>query len=300
MTEGLRIGFCGLGRMGAPMAANLARAGFALTLWNRTGAKAAALAAELGAELGAEAAPTPAALAGASDVVVSMVADDAASEALHLGRDGLAEAAPGRLFVAMSTVSPAHVRALGAELAGRGGALVDAPVSGSVAAAEDAQLLIMAGGDAGDIARARPALLAMGRAVRETGPLGSAAHMKIVVNCLIHGLNQTLAEALTLAEAGGVDAPAAYAVIEDSAAAAPMLRYRKPQYLDGEASPVSFALGLAAKDMALALALAREGGVAMPQAEITHALLARAEAAGLGAADMAAMLRFMREGGAAQ
>ncbi len=296
MTEALRIGFCGLGRMGAPMAANLSRRGFRLTLWNRTGAKAAALAGDLGARV----APTPAALAAASDAIVSMVADDAASQALHLGPHGLAEAASGRLFVAMSTVSPAHVRALGAELAARGGALIDAPVSGSVAAAEAAELLIMAGGAAQDIERARPALAAMGRAVRETGPLGSAAHMKIVVNCLIHGLNQSVAEAITLAEAGGVDASAAYGVIEESAAAAPMLGYRKAQYLHGASAPVSFALSLAAKDMRLALSLAEEGGVAMPQAEITHALLARAEASGLGAADMAAMLRFMREGGAAR
>ncbi|WP_349368755.1 NAD(P)-dependent oxidoreductase [Salinarimonas sp.] len=285
-----RIGFAGLGRMGAPMAARLAGAGFPLTLWNRT----AATARDLAREIGAAVAATPVALAGASDVVVTMVADDEASRALHLDPGGLAEAAEGRLFVSMATLSPDHVRALGAALAARGGALIDAPVSGSVDAARAGALAVMTGGAPQDVARARPVLQAMSRVVLETGPLGTGATMKIVVNSLIHGLNQTLAEALTLAESAGIATRDAFAVIEHSAAAAPMLGYRKPLYLEPQAHPVTFALDLALKDMGLALALAEAGGVATPQARVTRAVLEEASAAGLGGEDMAAIVPFMR------
>lgn len=290
MSAPFRIGFAGLGRMGAPMAARLAEAGFPLAVWNRTAEKAEAFARTCGAQVAA----SPAALAGASDVVIAMVADDAASEALHLGPRGLAEAAGGRLFVEMSTISPDHVRRLGAALAERGGALIDAPVSGSVDAARAGSLAIMAGGAPADLARARPALEAMGRVVLETGPLGTGATMKIVVNSLIHGLNQTLAEALTLAESAGIATRDAFAAIEHSAAAAPMLGYRKPLYLEPQAHPVTFALDLALKDMGLALALAEAGGVATPQARVTRAVLEEASAAGLGGEDMAAVVPFMR------
>ncbi|MGJ3262812.1 MAG: NAD(P)-dependent oxidoreductase [Salinarimonas sp.] len=290
MSGTMRIGFAGLGRMGAPMAARLADAGFPLAVWNRTADKVQALARDIGARVAA----SPAALAAESDVVIAMVADDAASQALFDGAQGLAEAADGRLFVEMSTVSPDHVRRLGARLAQRGGALIDAPVSGSVDAARAGTLAIMAGGAPEDVARARPALEAMGRVVLETGPLGTGATMKIVVNSLIHGLNQTLAEALTLAESAGIATRDAFAVIENSAAAAPMLGYRKPLYLEPQAHPVTFALDLALKDMGLALALAEAGGVATPQARVTRAVLAEASAAGLGREDMAAVVPFMR------
>ncbi|MGP9819454.1 NAD(P)-dependent oxidoreductase [Salinarimonas sp. NSM] len=290
MSAPIRIGFAGLGRMGAPMAARLARAGFQLAVWNRTAEKAQAFARESGARV----ATSPSALAETSDVVIAMVADDAASQALHLGPGGLAEAASGRLFVEMSTISPDHVRRLGAALAARGGALIDAPVSGSVDAARAGSLAIMAGGDPKDVERARPALDAMGRVVLETGPLGTGATMKIVVNSLIHGLNQTLAEALALAESAGIATRDAFAVIENSAAAAPMLGYRKPLYLEPQAHPVAFALDLALKDMGLALALGEAGGVAMPQARVTRAVLEQASAAGLGGEDMAAVVPFMR------
>lgn len=286
------VGFIGLGRMGVPMARNLARAGFPLVLHNRTRAKAETLAGEIGAA--ASVAAQPRDVAARAALVVTMLADDDAACEVYSGAAGLLAAADGRTLIEMSTVSPDHVRALNAEVRAAGGVLIDAPVSGSVDAAQAAQLLIMAGGEAVDLARARPLLDAMGRAVLPTGPVGSAAYMKIVVNTIIFGLNQTVAEALILAEAGGIAAARAYEVIENSAACAPMLRYRKPQYLDEANSPVSFTLGLADKDMRLALDLAASGGRSLPQIALNRAVLHRAIAAGYGARDMAAVLAYLR------
>jgi 3-hydroxyisobutyrate dehydrogenase len=284
----MRVGFAGLGRMGRPMARNLAAAGHDLTIWNRSPGPAEALASELGCAV----ASTPAALSEGAEVVFTMLADDAASEAVHLGEDGLFAAPGPRAFVSMGTVSPAHVAALAAA-APQGARVIDAPVSGSTAAAEGAQLLIMAGCTA-EAAEGIP-FDAMARKVIHLGETGRGAVMKLAVNALIHGLNQTLAEAMTLAEAAGIAPEAAFDVIENSAAAAPMLSYRRPLYLDEAAHEVTFTVALAEKDMTLAAALAEASGVAMPQAAVTRDVLRRARAAGLADRDMAAILAFMRE-----
>ena len=211
----MRVGLAGLGRMGAPMARNLAAAGFDLALWNRSGEKAQALAAEIGAQVAA----TPSDLAHQSDVVVTMLADDASSDAVHLGDDGLFAAAGPRVLLEMGTMSPDHIGRL-VEAAPAGVQVIDAPVSGAVKAAEEAQLLIMAGCSATDAAPFSAVLEAMGRQTIFLGDPGRGAIMKLAVNSLIHGLNQTMAEALGLAEAGGIEAALAFDVIESSAAAA--------------------------------------------------------------------------------
>ncbi|TFL17207.1 NAD(P)-dependent oxidoreductase [Jannaschia formosa] len=284
----MRVGFAGLGRMGRPMARNLAAAGHDLTVWNRSPGAAEALAAEAGCDV----APTPAALAEGAEVVFTMLADDAASEAVHLGPEGLFARPGPRAFVEMGTVSPEHVAAL-ASAAPQGARVIDAPVSGSTAAAEGAQLLVMAGCTA-EAAAGLP-FDAMARKVIPLGETGRGAVMKLAVNALIHGLNQTLAEAMTLAEAAGIAPELAFDVIENSAAAAPMLSYRRPLYLDEAAHDVTFTVGLAEKDMTLAAALAERLGVAMPQAEVTRAVLGRARGAGFAERDIAAILAFMRE-----
>jgi 3-hydroxyisobutyrate dehydrogenase len=286
----MRVGVAGLGRMGAHMAANLGAAGHELTVWNRSPDKARDLAAATGCAV----APTPAALAAASEVVVAMLADDASSDAVHGGPDGLFAARGGTTFLEMGTLSPDHVRALAAA-APEGTTVIDAPVSGATEAARNAQLLIMAGCDEAAAERLRPVLDAVGRRTICLGQPGAGAVMKLAVNSLIHGLNQTLAEALTLSEAAGIDAAAAFDVIEDSAAGAPMLRYRRPLYLDEAAHDVTFTVALASKDMDLACRLARALGVAMPQGRVTLDALRRAEAEGYADRDMAAMVSFMRK-----
>lgn len=285
----MRIGFAGLGRMGVPMARNLAGAGFDLTVWNRTAEKAQTLAAELGCAP----AQTPRALAEASDVVVTMLADDTSSEAVHMGADGLFAATGPRHVIQMGTMSPDHIAAL-AKAAPAGVTVLDAPVSGATQAAADAQLLIMAGGTTDAVAPLMPLFDALGKQTICLGPLGAGAVMKLAVNALIHGINQTLAEALTLTDAAGITTGTAFDVIEASAAAAPMLTYRRPLYLNEAANDVTFTVSLARKDMNVTADLAARLNVALPQGRETLARLADAEAKGYGARDMAAMLDYMR------
>jgi len=287
----MRVGFAGLGRMGAHMAANLVAAGHDVTVWNRSTDKAEALAAQTGCAV----VSTPRAAAEASEVVVTMLADDPSSEAVHLGPDGLFAGAGARVFVEMGTMSPDHIAAL-AQAAPDGARVIDAPVSGATQAAADRQLLIMAGCTEAEAAPIQPLLDAMGRATICLGRTGAGAVMKLAVNSLIHGLNQTLSEAMTLAEAAGIAPEAAFDVIENSAAAAPMLRYRRPLYLDEAAHDVTFTVALARKDMEVTARLAEALGTAMPQGQVTLETLRRAEAEGFGARDMAAILNFMREG----
>ncbi len=286
----MRIGFAGLGRMGAPMARNLARAGHDVALWNRTRQKAEALAGEIGAEVAA----TPRAAAEGAEAVVTMLADDASSEAVHRGPDGLFAAGGPRVLLEMGTMSPDHIRALAAE-APEGATVIDAPVSGATQAAAEARLLIMAGCTEAELAPVQPLLDAMGRKTICLGAVGAGAIMKLAVNSLIHGINQTLAEAVTLAEAAGIPRVAAFDVIGASAAAAPMIGYRRPLYLDEAAHDVTFTVALARKDMRVTSDLAEALGTAMPQGRVTLEILQEAERAGYGARDMASILSFMAE-----
>lgn len=284
----MRVGFAGLGRMGAPMARNLSSAGFDLTLWNRSGAKAQALAQELGCAV----ADSPRALSEAVDVVVTMLADDPSSEAVHSGAGGLFAGA-ARTYVEMGTMSPDHIAQLVAQ-APVGVRVIDAPVSGATQAAAEAQLMIMAGCDATTAAPLQPLFDAMGRQTLCLGRSGAGAVMKLAVNSLIHGINQTLAEAMTLAEAAGIAPEAAFDVIEASAACAPMLKYRRPLYLDEAAHEVTFTVALARKDMEITADLARRLGTDMPQGQTTLDILKQAEACGFGTRDMASILTYMR------
>ena len=287
------VGVAGLGRMGTRMARNLVRAGHAVTVWNRSPGTARAFADETGAAVAA----TPRQLAERTEIVVTMLADDRASEAVHGGPDGLFAAGTGaRVFVEMGTMSPDHIAALVAT-APAGTWVIDAPVSGATRAAEEAQLMVMAGCSDAEAAPLTGLFKAMARDVVCLGRPGAGAVMKLAVNMLIHSLNQAVSEALTLAEAAGIAPARAYDAIEASAAAAPMLHYRRALYLDEAAHPVSFTLALARKDMAVTAALAQRMGLALPQAAINLAALQAAEAQGYGDRDMAALWHFVNGGG---
>lgn len=285
----MKIGFAGLGRMGARMVKNLAGAGHELILWNRTPLKARDLATATGAASVA----SPRALADAADIVVTMLADDASSEAVHFGPEGLFAGSRATVFVEMGTMSPDHIAALVAA-APDGARVIDAPVSGATQAAEDAQLLIMAGCDAETLAHVQPLFDVMGKATICLGRPGAGAVMKLSVNMLIHGINQTFAEAMTLAEAAGIPTEAAFEAIEASAACAPMLKYRKPLYLDEAGHDVTFTVALAQKDMRVTAELAGKLGVPLPQSQATLDILNEAFGAGYDARDMAAILDYMR------
>ncbi|MBJ6371641.1 NAD(P)-dependent oxidoreductase [Sedimentitalea sp. CAU 1593] len=286
----MRIGFAGLGRMGAAMARNIAAAGFDLTVWNRTETKARVFASQTGGAV----AKTPSDLAESCDVVISMLADDAASEDFHLGARGVFASNAPSFVVVMGTMSPDHISAL-VDAAPEGTIVIDAPVSGATQAARDAQLLIMAGCTAHNGAVLAPLFDAMGKRTVFLDRTGAGAIMKLAVNALIHGLNQTVSEALSLTDKAGIATELAFDVIEASAAAAPMLSYRRPLYLDDRAHEVTFTVALARKDMEITAALARGLGAAFPQGRETLARLQDAEVRGYGQRDMAAMRDYMRK-----
>lgn len=283
----MNAAFLGLGRMGRPMAANLLGSAERMTVWNRTAAKADAFAAEATGDV--RVSDTPAAAAAGADFAVSMVADDAAAERVHLGPDGTlaADPAPG-VVIECGTVAPATVERIAAAAAARGIGFVDAPVSGSVDAATNATLVLLVGGADADVARARPALEALGRDAVHLGGPGRGALAKLLVNGVLFSLNQAVAEAMALADAGGLDVPAFYGALADSAAGAPMLGYRRAQYLDPDA-PLTFTVALAAKDMRLLTAEAQRAGTPSAQAELVLGELSAAIVDGLGGEDMAAV-----------
>jgi 3-hydroxyisobutyrate dehydrogenase/2-hydroxy-3-oxopropionate reductase len=287
------VAVVGIGRMGGAMAGTLARAGFALTVWNRDRTKAAAVAGATGASV----AETPA-QAAAADVVLTSLADDDAVRSVYLGPRGVVEGiGPGTVAVETSTVDPETVREVGAAVDATGAGFVDCPVSGSVATVEAGQLTIMAGGDSDQIARAAPVLDALAAGVINVGPRGTGAVVKLAVNGLVHGLNLALAEALVLAEMAGVDRSTAYEVFAAGAGGAPFVHYKREAYLYPEAAPVAFSLDLVAKDLELITGLAQRVGAPMEQARTGLDIVRNAIAAGLGERDMSAAAIYLRGDG---
>jgi len=291
---GLTVGFLGLGNMGALMAANLARAGFGLWVYNRTRAKAEALAAHTSALV----ASSPAQVASRCNVVLTMVADAAALHQLYFGPEGVIQhLSAGTFCIDMSTVGPQAVQELNNRLRPYQIRVLDAPVSGSLALARDAKLTIMVGGDPADLAVIRPVLEAMGSRIFHVGPLGAGAAMKLAVNSVIYGLNQAVAEGLVLAELSGVARDVAYELFENSAAAAPFVHYRKDAFLRQHEVPVGFSLELANKDLGLIEDLASAVHARMPQSEINRKTIERAIKEGRGQQDVTAVAEHLRYSG---
>ena len=287
----MRVAILGTGRMGSAMARALVRDGHQVTLCNRTPDRAVALAAEIGCV----AVATPREAAADAEVIISMVADDAAVRELYRGPDGvLAGLTPGSVAVDSSTVLPSVVRELAPQVRERGAAILDAPVSGSVSLAEAGQLTLMVGGEAADLERARPVLESIAGRIFHLGALGSGATIKLAVNAAILGLNEAIAEALVLAERSGVDRARAYEVFAASAVAAPYVQYKQAAFLQPDETPVAFSLELAAKDMAHILALADAVGARMPQAELNRSMLLEAASHGRGGADLSAVASHLR------
>ncbi len=281
-----RIGFLGLGIMGSRMAARVRRAGFPLTVWTHTPGKAARWAAEHDAV----AADTPAEVARASDVVVSMVVDGEQVASVLLGAGGVAETAlPGVLCVDMSTVAPADTRRIGAALAERGVRLLDAPVTGSSPRAEAGTLTIMAGGAPEDFARARPLLEAMGRVIVHVGELGQGEMLKLINNALGAANAAALAEALLLARATGLDLDAFEQVVSAGSGASAQLELKAGAMRAHDYTPL-FKAAHMLKDVRLCLEEAQAAGVPFPAAAHARDLLTATVGRGHGAEDYAALI----------
>ena len=284
-----RVGFVGLGIMGSRMAANLARAGHELTVFNRT----RATADEWAAEHGGTVADSPADVGAASDIVISMVVDgDQVREAL-LGEHGVAQgAAAGTLCVDMSTIAPAQTRAIGAELAERGLTLLDAPVTGSSPKAQDATLTIMAGGSADDFARAQPLFAVMGELVVHVGPLGHGETVKLINNAVAAANAATVAEALLVGQATGVDLDALVQVMGKGSGGSAMLDLKAGPMRAHDYTTL-FKLEHMLKDVRLCLEEAQSANVPFAAAARARDVLVAAMARGHADDDFAALLEAL-------
>ncbi len=284
-----RLGFIGLGTMGGAMAANLARAGFPLTVWNRTAAKAEPLR-----ELGARVAGSRRDVGQASDVVITCLTDSPEVEAVLFEDDGLADGLhAGSVLVDCSTISPVRARELAARLAERGVAMVDAPVSGGSEGARNATLTIMVGGDDGDVERVHEVLSAMGRTITHMGPIGSGQIAKAVNQVILCGTYLGVAEGVALALKAGLDAERLVTSLLGGAAGSWVLENRSGRMIDDD-YPLGFKLALHRKDLAIALELSRRVGATLPVAALAATLEDGLVAQGYGDDDNSALMRAVR------
>lgn len=282
------LGFIGLGTMGGKMVQRLLNAGHAVTGYNRTKSRGDWLL-----DLGMQWGDTPRAVAAAADITLSMVANTQALTAIAAGPEGiLAAMQPGKVFIDMSTVSPAASRALADQVAERGAQMLDAPVSGSAITLESGQLSVMVGGDYAVYEQVKPVLSDIGPTVNYVGANGLAATMKVAVNLSLPIQILSFCESLLLAEKSGIPRDAAVTALLNSVVASSALKYRFPLAFDPPAEPL-FDVNMMQKDLMLALDMGRELAVPMPTSAITNEFLNAAKALGLADEDFAALYRVL-------
>lgn len=287
----MRVGFIGLGTMGAPMARNLLGAGFEVTVHNRTREREESLA-----EAGAARAANPAEAASGAEVVVTIVSDTPDVEEVLFGSAGVAEgAAPGAVVVDMSTVSPDATRAFGERLASREIGLVDAPVSGGSEGAEQGTLTVMVGGSPDDVERVHPVLEAVGSRVTHVGPSGAGQATKAVNQVIVGGTYQAVAEGMALGQASGLDMEMVLEAIGAGACRSWVLEHRAANMLEGR-YPLGFRLALHLKDLRIALEAAGRAELRLPLAEMLAEVEARLSREGYGDEDVSAIARALGDG----
>jgi 3-hydroxyisobutyrate dehydrogenase-like beta-hydroxyacid dehydrogenase len=287
----MSVGFIGLGIMGSRQAASLRRAGFELTVFNRTRERAEAWASDHGGHVAA----SPREVAERSDVVITMVVDGDQVDQMLLGDEGAASGArEGTLFVDMSTIGPVDARRIGAALAERGHGFVDAPVTGSAPKAQDGTLTIMAGGSDADMARAMPLLQAMGEIIVHVGEVGTGQQVKVLSNAVSAVNCAALAQALVVGRRAGVDLPALLKVMGAGSANSTMLQLKGEPMLAHDFTPL-FKLEHMLKDVLLCLEDARAAGAAFPFAALAGELYSAGAGRGLGEQDFAAVLEVVED-----
>ena len=286
---GMRVGFVGLGTMGGAMAANAARAGFEVSAWNRTAGRAAELA-----DLGVTLRESPAAVAAASEITITIVSDTPDVEAVLFGPAGVAEGAvAGSLVVDMSTISPSATRAFAERLAAQGVAMLDGPVSGGSEGAKKGTLSIFIGGDAADLERARPVLQSLGTTITHVGPIGAGQAVKAVNQVILAGTYLGVAEGIVLAMKSGLDVEQTVAALSGGAAQSWVLTNRSGRMLEND-YPLGFKVALHRKDLGIALSMARELGASLPIAALCEAIEAGLIGQGHEDDDMSAVARSIR------
>lgn len=291
----MNIGLAGLGNMGRAMAERLIELGTPPMVWNRTAARAEGLA-------GTALAASPKTLAEGCDVILSVLANDVATDAVYGGADGFCAAdLTGKVIVEFCTTSPEQMRSLAARVAAAGGGFVECPVGGSIGPARAGQLLGLAGGSEADFTRVRPLLEGLTRRLEHLGPVGAGSAMKLAINLPLMVYWQALGEAVALARAEGIDSGRALDILVDTSGAVTAARMRVPpirHFLEtGDGGAVTFSLANALKDMRLMEALAAREGQA---SRVISAARTQAEAAvegGFGGLDASYAGMFGRGAG---
>ena len=284
------IGFIGLGVMGKPMARNLLAAGHELVIHSRTRADVDELAAE-----GATAAPGPREVGERSDVTITMLPDSPQVEEVLAGDDGvLAGAAPGSLVIDMSTISPVVTRALAVLAGERRLGYVDAPVSGGDVGAREGTLSIMAGGSDEDFERARPLLEKLGKTIAHVGPVGAGQVVKACNQVVVALTIEAVSEALVLGSKAGVDPATIIQALSGGLAANRVMEVRGRNFLEHDFEP-GFRIDLHHKDLGIALATAREYGVALPATAAAGEMLQALRTRGAGDRDHSALLTLIED-----
>jgi 3-hydroxyisobutyrate dehydrogenase len=260
----LKIGIAGMGRMGAAVASRLLSVGHDVTVWNRSREKTQALALA-----GASVAATPAELATRAEIIITVLTDAAAIDATYHGATGLlAGDVRGKLFIDMSTVRPETEKALAAKVDAKGAALIECPVGGTVGPAKEGKLFGFVGGEAGDVARAKPVLDQLCRRVEHVGAIGAGASMKLAINLPLLVYYQALGEALSLCQNLNLEPARLIDIFADTSGGPNMLKVRGAAIaatLQGkETSPVTFDVDLIRKDMRTMLDEAAALGVSLP------------------------------------
>ena len=287
----MKIGFIGVGVMGGPMAGHLARAGHAVTVYNRTASKAEAWASKHGGRCAA----TPAGAAEGADFVIACVGNDADVRQTTIGADGAFRAMRrGAIFVDHTTASATVAEELAAAAGERGLHFLDAPVSGGQSGAEQGVLTVMVGGDPGAFERARPVLSHYARAVTHMGSSGAGQKTKMVNQICVAGVVQGLAEGLAFALHAGLDAKRVIEVISKGAATSWQMENRGNTMVDGKFD-FGFAVDLMRKDLRIAMEEARANGAQLPATALIDQFYARLQREGGGRLDTSSLIKLLLE-----
>jgi 3-hydroxyisobutyrate dehydrogenase-like beta-hydroxyacid dehydrogenase len=286
-----KVGLIGLGLMGQPIGMNLLKAGHSLTVWNRTIARANELVA-----MGSTLAMSPKEVGAASDVLITIVSDPPALEAVLWGADGkesgaLAVLKAGSTYIDSSTVSPMLARKIAAACAERKVRFLDAPVTGGDWGAKKGELIFMVGGEAETLKSVEPILAVLGKRWFHLGPNGAGQTIKLAMNLILALQVDALAEALALVRGAGLNGEGLVEVMQSSMARSGVLDVKAPNLLKGEYKP-SFPLRLMHKDLGLALELANQIGVALPATAAAREVYSYVKGAAKEDLDYSAVMKF--------
>jgi 3-hydroxyisobutyrate dehydrogenase-like beta-hydroxyacid dehydrogenase len=288
------VAILGVGKMGSAMAKELATAGYQVTLWNRNQSVADKLASEINLPT-VTVSVTPKSALENVDIALCLFTNGIVTQSVLLDDTQVLEGVRSNLIIVdMGTSGVESAKALASALASKKIAFIDAPVSGSVVTIAAHQLLVMASGDKAVIEQATPVFSVFAKKTAYLGQAGAGQAMKLAVNLIVHTLNAAVSEGLALATASGIDAAAAYDVLEDSVVAAPFVKYKRAAFLDPEL-PVAMRIDTVLKDLNLILGLGHTTGVQLTATEGVAELFALAQAAGYESKDMSALFSYLSQ-----